>query len=266
MAAPPPSTSQPGHRATWGLAAITLGLILFSVRAVGLVGEAPDPISNTRIWTFEEAATYDGPLTGPIRLDGVLAPRGGEPVWMPDTGDGALRGWLTLAIRSSKEPGGPGVRRSILTWEAAVDGVDLVGEGIRIPLDVDFLYLPLYHDPDVRAWLHPSAEAPTEIHYDAGLDEPLIVPLEDMDLPGPHNEVEVERAWLPTRLGVSVLAGLDGTGEQARLVGMEEWAVEVKERNEQQVPTQRRGLGALAMGLGLLLTFLGGWTLRDTFR
>ena len=255
-----PSSAQPlGWRLVVGIALLLLGLTALSVRSAGIVGERPEPIFNMSRWTLAQAAAYTGPPTGPVRLDGALS--ASDPVTMPDTGELALRGLITITLRvRSDADARSAVGVPVYVWDEAASDLTLYDGELGLPLDASPLDLPLFYDVDPQAELVEEGGEAVAVSYRG-----QTFPIEERWRKG-ATEVVVRRAWVPPRLKVAVLCDVDGSGAMPRLVPMPTGDVDVIERPPEGIPEQRRTLGAMAVVLGLASMASGAYIVRGGLR
>lgn len=245
---------RPRFGAAFGL--MVLGLTLLSLRANGTVGERPGHALTAPRWSVARAAHYHGGLTGAVRVDGNL----GSTAYahMPDSGQEIVRGWLTLRLLMRETPRGPAMSRTLSTWEGTAEDLLLYQGGDHVRLEADPLDLPIFYDVDARAEIVRTPDGQKEVRY-RGQRHPVPPEWQDKIL-----EVEVHRAYLPARLEVVVVGGLDGTEELSTLRRLPGVPLLVEERTAELIPPAHPSLGAAALlgGLGLLL--FGGWVLKES--
>ena len=244
-------TPQAARRRLWiGLLCLGMGLFMAVSQAEGDVEADARMAANMSQWTHADAAAYRGPLTGVLRVDGRLDSP--SPIFMPDNAQRVIRGWLMVKLIAIDKTTGKRWVEPLFAWDQSAEKVSLAGEGGTLPLAVDAAHLPLRYAEDPTAELILQDGAPVEVRY-----HKLSWPLDPRKWQNADLSVEVERAWLPAQLPVAVVAGLDGSSGEARLVPMTRMPIKVIEQSQLGNPNANRGQDALLLMVGILLAIAG---------
>ena len=249
-----------GSRLASGLSLILLGVLLVVLRTSGMVGEPGPSLGYAVPWSMERAEAWTGPITGPIRLEGSLS--SDAAISMPDTGEQVLRGWLIIRLKGTDPATGkPKRSRTLYSWEEVAKPILLKEGSHAVTIGDSALSLPFFHDDDHQSRILYESGKPVKATYGALSFDIEAEKWADVEL-----SLDVERAYLPMGLPVTIHGWLESRDGIPTLTSMPGHAMQVLTQSDQPPPEDERQLGAGLFLAGLVITLAGIGVLRGLYR
>ena len=239
-------------RIVLGTAAIGLGIMILLFRL--LVPQNKDILEDTPRMTLAEAAAHQGPVAGPVLLQGKLVTK--RPVVMPDGDEQVIAGKILLSAKDLDSLAEERRETVLFEWQQVASEVQFTDGETVLSLEI-VEDLPLIDDRRTRVDIeYEGKSARTSVPVTATLGK-LTYSLKDLDYKSPLTRLE--RARIPNNQAAVLIAGI---AEGGKITAPPKGRLGFHPGSLAEAQTRAGNLGLAMILLGIILVAAGAFFRR----